>query len=50
VVKWGDGLMVYGSHVVVVASAPEPSPVGPYVAAFLVIAVPAALMRRYTPK
>jgi hypothetical protein len=50
VVRWGDGLMVYGSHVVVVASAPEPSPVGPYVTAFLVIAVPAALMRRYAPK
>jgi hypothetical protein len=50
VVKWGDGLMVYGSHVEVVASAPEPSPVVPYVTAFLVIAVPAALMRRYTPK
>jgi hypothetical protein len=50
IVEWGDGLMVYGSHVEVVASAPQPSPVGPYVTAFLVIAVPVALMRRYTPK
>jgi len=50
VVSWGDGLMVYGSHIVVAASAPEPVPVGPYVTALVVIAVPAALMRRYTPK
>jgi hypothetical protein len=50
VVEWGDGLMVYGSHVVVAASAPEPVPVGPYVTAFLVIAIPAALMRRFTPE
>ena len=50
VVEWGDGLMVYGSHVVVAASAPEPVPIGPYVTAFLVIAIPAALMRRFTPK
>lgn len=50
VVGWGDGLMVYGSHIIVAASAPEPLPVGPYVTAFLVIAVPAALMRRYSPK
>jgi hypothetical protein len=35
---------------VVAASAPEPVPVGPYVTVLVVIAVPAALMRRYTPK
>jgi len=47
-VGW-DGLSVYGSHVQVVASAPGGTPVGPYVAAALVILVPVALTRKLTP-
>ena len=49
VVTWGDGLMVYGSHLSVVASAPQAVPIGPYVTAIIVIAVPVALMRRLAP-
>jgi hypothetical protein len=48
VVEWG-GLLVYGSHIQVVASAPEGAPVGPYVTAALVILVPVALTRKLTP-
>jgi hypothetical protein len=47
-VSW-DGLSVYGSHIQVVASAPGGTPVGPYIAAMLVIIIPAALTRRMTP-
>jgi hypothetical protein len=48
VIEWG-GLMVYGSHIQVVASAPESAPVGPYVTAALAIIVPVALTRKLTP-
>ncbi len=48
IVEWG-GLAVYGSHILVVASAPAGAPVGPYVTAALVILVPAALTRKLSP-
>jgi hypothetical protein len=49
VVSFGAGLMVYGSHIQVVASAPQVWPAGPYVTAFMAIAVTVAIMRRFTP-
>jgi hypothetical protein len=48
VIEW-SGLLVYGSHIQVVASAPKVAPVGPYATAALVILVPVALTRKLTP-
>ena len=49
VVSFGAGLMVYGSHIQVAASAPQVWPAGPYVTAFVAIAVTVAIMRRFSP-
>jgi hypothetical protein len=48
IIEWG-GLTVYGSHIQVVASAPETLPVGPYVTAAVVILAAVALTRKLTP-
>lgn len=49
IVSWGNGLSVYGSHIQVAVAAQDAPPVGPYIVAILVIAVPVALMRRFSP-
>lgn len=49
IVSWGNGLSVYGSHIQVAVAAQDTPPVGPYIVAVLVIAVPVALMRRFSP-
>ena len=48
VVSW-DGLSVYGSHIQVVSSAPDGTPVGAYVTAILAVLIPVALTRKLTP-
>ncbi len=47
-VGW-DGLSVYGSHIQLVARAPEGTPVGPYATAALIVLLSVALTRKLSP-